>query len=118
MAIPKEKTFEDKIVNHLVNVNGFRLGDSKKYGRSRCMNLDTLCEFLSKTQPKEFKRIMDKYPVIYKQELYNVIEKTKAKHIPACIILLAPSTSFCPFRLATIALKHTFNDWAKQTKMK
>lgn len=76
MAIPKEKTFEDKIVNHLVNVNGFRLGDPKKYGRSRCMNLDTLCEFLEKTQPKEFKRIIDKYPINYKQELYNVIEKT------------------------------------------
>ncbi len=55
-----EKGLETIIENHLINTNGFVKSYSKDYDRDLCINTKELFEFIQKTQPKSYDKIVQR----------------------------------------------------------
>ena len=68
----KEKNFEADIEAFMLSAGGYRKGDMKTYDKEKAIDMPVLIEFISKTQPKMWKR----YQNIYGEKAENQLYKT------------------------------------------
>lgn len=57
----KEKAFEEAIEQYLITKGGYTKGNPKNFNRELALDIDTLIEFIKRTQPKKWER----YETIY-----------------------------------------------------
>ena len=70
----KEKNFEADIEAYLLTKGGYRKGDMKTYDKARAIDMPVLVEFISKTQPKMWKRYQNIYGDNAEGQLYKTFQ--------------------------------------------
>ncbi len=70
----KEKNFEADIEAFLLTKGGYRKGDMKTYDKAKAIDMPVLVEFISKTQPKMWKRYQNIYGDNAESQLYKTFQ--------------------------------------------
>lgn len=70
----KEKNFEADIEAFMLTAGGYRKGDMKTYDKEKAIDMPVLIEFISKTQPKMWKRYLNIYGDKAENQLYKTFQ--------------------------------------------
>lgn len=74
MMETKEKNFEADIEAFMLTAGGYRKGDMKTYDKEKAIDMPVLIEFISKTQPKMWKRYLNIYGDKAENQLYKTFQ--------------------------------------------
>jgi len=76
----KEKNFEADIEAYLLNEGGYRKGNMQTYDKVKAIDMPVLVEFISKTQPKMWKRYQNIYGDKAEGQLYKTFQNDVASY--------------------------------------